>query len=117
MPGGGPSVTRKIVGPPAASFRPQAPFENATRARQARMPHRARNEEEISLVQAIDAECRRPVGHSGLALRVGGGGGSFAASHLLGVCLYTASSVLLANDPPAPPTRSRGVLKRSLDPR
>jgi len=31
-----------------------------------------------------------------------------------GVCLNTASSALLANGPPAPPTRSRGVLKRSL---
>src|SRR5262245_48499034 len=52
---------------------------------------------------------------SGPALRVGGGGGPFAASHLLGVCLNTALSVLLANGPPAPPTRSRGVLRPSLD--
>jgi len=51
---------------------------------------------------------------SGPALRVGGDGGPFAASHLLAVCLNTASSVLLATGPPAPPTRSRGVLRQSL---
>jgi len=34
----------------------QVLFENATRARWAGMAHRARNEEEISLVSAIDDE-------------------------------------------------------------
>src|SRR5439155_12860372 len=86
----------------------------APRPRRAGKGRRARSEEETSLSPAVDDERRCPAALSGPALRVGGGGGPFATSLLLGRALALASSSFLATGPPAPPTRSCGILKRSL---
>src|SRR5439155_22360208 len=71
---------------------------------------------------AVDDEQRSGAAPAGPALRVGGGGGPFATSLLLGRAPALASSSFLATGPPAPPGTTRsvvwpcGILKRSLGP-
>src|SRR5947199_9359540 len=60
---------------------------------------------------AVDDERRGPAALSGPALRVGGGGGPFAASLLLGRAPALASSSFLATGPPAPPGTTRSGVR------